>query len=108
LGETNTKKLKLVGEDVNLEVITYWNDASKKAYVDVSGLPKAPEGKCYQLWADVHGEMLSVGVLAKADDASSFSEVAHYAEAESLNITLEDLPGSDHATVSALVTSTPV
>ncbi|NND95161.1 MAG: anti-sigma factor [Flavobacteriales bacterium] len=107
INDAETKKIKLADEEENdLRLIAYWNDSSEKAVLDISNMPNPPQGKCYQLWADVHGEMLSVAVISKP--SSDFQEVRFYEEAESLNITLEDAPGSDHATVTALVTSAAV
>ncbi|NND95069.1 MAG: anti-sigma factor [Flavobacteriales bacterium] len=106
--DPQTSKVVLTESEVydDLQLVAYWNEDAEKAILDVSAMPKAPEGKCFQLWADVHGEMISVAVISS--ESSDFQEGAFHADAESLNITLEDFPGSDHATVTALVTNAEV
>jgi anti-sigma-K factor RskA len=67
----------------------------------VNELPELPEGQCYQMWADVDGEMLSLGVLPA--DTTGLIAWNFLADAESLNVTIEPEGGSDHPDVSKLV-----
>lgn len=97
-----TQKVRLF-KDGNepLQVAAFWNKEEKVAKVLPVNLPQLPENKCYQLWADVHGEMLSVGVL----EAGKLQDLTYYDDAVSLNITVEPAGGNDHATVATLQTS---
>ncbi|MAD96071.1 MAG: hypothetical protein CMB99_01975 [Flavobacteriaceae bacterium] len=82
-------------------VLSYVNHAEKSVLVHVHKLPKI-DGKDYQMWADVDGEMIDMGVL----DASKELLTMNYIEnAESINITIEEEGGSDHPDVSNLIGS---
>ncbi len=95
------------GQAEALQVLAFWNAEQQLVRIDANGLSSAPEGMCYQLWADVAGEMLSVGVLK--DQAFLLNDAyAFYPGATSLNITLEPDGGSLHATVSRLVVSADI
>ncbi|WP_306641146.1 anti-sigma factor [Sanyastnella coralliicola] len=102
--DPNTQKLILSGlaKAPELKVVAYWNDSDQRAFLQPENLPALDNGQCFQMWADVEGEMVSVGVLAQSDAPV---EVGFLANAESLNITIEKAGGSDHATVENLVAS---
>ncbi len=101
----DTRPVLLQGTELapNAEVVVYWNEAVKSAYVRSLQLPEPPPGKQYQLWADVDGEMINAGLLPKLD--KNMYAVGYIDQAESLNITLEPEGGSEHPTVSNLVLS---
>ncbi|NBC08990.1 MAG: hypothetical protein GVY26_17500 [Bacteroidetes bacterium] len=80
--------------------IAYYNAESQKAYINTSNLPAPPKGKTYQLWADVEGEMISMGVIEQQPEPQPVQYVDH---AESLNITLEPEGGSEEPTVELLL-----
>ncbi|WP_298516324.1 anti-sigma factor [uncultured Kordia sp.] len=80
----------------------YINHEEKSAIVNVQKLPALPEDKTYQMWGDVDGEMINMGVIDKSKDVVILQYID---EATSLNITIEPAGGSDHATVSQLVTN---
>ncbi|MFT5980774.1 MAG: anti-sigma-K factor RskA [Flavobacteriales bacterium] len=100
----NTQKVILKGKVATEELVVqaFWNNQQEKALLHASNLPDLPQDKCYQLWADVDGEMVSVAVLAESDVPVE----AHFlGNASSLNITIEPAGGNDHATVATLVAS---
>ncbi|AXG71160.1 anti-sigma-K factor rskA [Kordia sp. SMS9] len=80
----------------------YINHEDKSAIVNVQKLPTLSSDKTYQMWADVEGEMINMGVIDKSKDVVVLQYID---EAESLNITIEPAGGSDHATVTQLVTN---
>jgi anti-sigma-K factor RskA len=87
-------------------VVVFWNDEAKKAYLLVDLLPTAPQGHTYQLWADVDGKMINAGIF---DCHSKSMQVVQFVErAESLNVTLEPIGGSQHPTVELLTANGPV
>jgi anti-sigma-K factor RskA len=94
----NLKGSKILPE---AQAVVYWNPAEKKALFNGLNLPAPDKGKTYQIWADVEGEMINMGVL----DANNpnLQAVAFIENAESLNITIEPEGGSDHPTVELLV-----
>ncbi|MBC8754883.1 anti-sigma factor [Kordia sp. YSTF-M3] len=80
----------------------YINHESKSAVVNAQKLPALPADKTYQMWADVDGEMINMGIIDKSKDVVILQYID---EAASLNITIEPAGGSDHATVAQLVTN---
>lgn len=84
------------------KVVSYVNHDTKSVVVNTQRLPKLDEAYDYQMWADVEGEMISMGVLPKSEPLTAVTYIDH---AESLNITIEPAGGNDHATVENLVTN---
>ncbi len=62
-------------------------------------LPLRPN-ETYQLWADVEGEMINMGLLSSEED---LTPAIYISKAESFNITVEPAGGNDHPTVSNLI-----
>lgn len=88
------------------QATVYWNEQQQQALCHLSALPKAPHGKQYQLWADVNGAMVDMGVLKFIPD--QLQQVAFIPGAESLNITLEPIGGSKTPTVELLYANGPI
>lgn len=84
------------------KVVSYVNHQSKSVVINTERLPKLDADHDYQMWADVEGEMINMGVIAKD---KSVMTMAYIDNAESLNITIEPAGGNDHPTVSRLVTN---
>ena len=80
--------------------IAYWNPDLEQGWLDPTKLPQLPADRQYQIWADVHGEMISIGLIPKDDD--TLVTINFLDEAESINITQEVLGGVDHPTVDLL------
>ena len=94
--------LVLVGNDQlpGAKVVAYLNHRSRSAVVNTVALPDLRNTQSYQLWADVDGVMIDMGVL---DTGEELIPVKYIDRAESLNITVEPYGGSEHPTVSNLV-----
>jgi len=107
LNHTNTVPVLLEGTDQAPEsqVVIYWNETLEKSMMRVVELPSIRENQTYQLWADVHGEMLSLGTFDASTAIIDPVEMNFLAEAESLNITIEPLGGSEHPTIATLTAS---
>ena len=99
-----TQKLLLEGSGLadNLQTVAFWNNEAKVAHLNIAKLPTLPDGHCLQIWADVHGEMINLGVLP---NEVVVIKLPYKLDAESLNITIEPLGGSEHPTVSRLIAS---
>lgn len=99
-----TNKILLNGNSDNedLKLVAFWNDEEKTSLLSVERLPGLPDNQCYQLWVDVDGKMIDLGVIK---DAVNMVALDYYDNAESLNVTIEPEGGSEHPTVSRLVTS---
>jgi anti-sigma-K factor RskA len=102
--DPNTLQYALKGNDKIPDVLAtvYINHENKSAIVNAQRLPALPTDKTYQMWADVEGEMINMGVIDKSKDVVILQYIY---EAASLNITIEPAGGSDHATVAQLVTN---
>jgi len=85
--------------------LIYWNPESENIYISPANLPDLPDDKTYQLWADIEGEMVSMGIFGSEEKLIS---VPLMPAAESLNITIEPAGGSEHATVENLVVNAVV
>lgn len=84
------------------KVVSYINHSTKSVVINTERLPKLDDAHDYQMWADVEGEMINMGVIAKDQNLMAMTYIDH---AESLNITIEPAGGNDHPTVSQLVTN---
>ena len=84
------------------KVVSYVNHSTKSVVINTERLPKLDDAHDYQMWADVEGEMINMGVIAKDQNLMTMTYIDH---AESLNITIEPTGGNDHPTVSQLVTN---
>ncbi|MBT8209228.1 MAG: anti-sigma factor [Eudoraea sp.] len=80
--------------------IAYMNHTSKEVVVNPKGLPPLEADKTYQMWADVDGVMINMGLVPTDKE---WVELAYIDEAESLNITIEPAGGNDHPTVENLI-----
>ncbi len=102
LKDVNTNHVHLRGSSLSPKalIVIYWNKIDKNAYLNVVDLPEIPADKSLQLWADVAGEMVNMGVLEIGKE--ELIKVPYIPNAESLNITLEPKGGSKTPNVSQL------
>ncbi len=84
------------------KVVSYVNHTDKSVVINTQKLPKLSEDQDYQMWADVEGEMIDMGVISKDEELMAMTYIDH---AESLNITIEPAGGNDHPTVSQLISN---
>ena len=96
--------LYLQGNDISPQstMIAYINHQNRSVIVNTLGLQPLDADKSYQLWADVDGEMINMGLLPQAEE---YIPVRYIDKAESLNITIEPAGGSDHPTVDNLISN---
>lgn len=52
-----------------LKAVAYVNPVKKLSYINVSKLPNLPENQCYQMWAEVNGQMLNLGIIEEASNS---------------------------------------
>ncbi|BAO74572.1 anti-sigma factor domain-containing protein [Winogradskyella sp. PG-2] len=84
------------------KVVSYVNHQSKSVIINTERLPELDADHDYQMWADVDGEMIDMGVISKD---KTIMTMAYIDAAESLNITIEPAGGNDQPTVARLVTN---
>jgi hypothetical protein len=86
----------------------YWNKEKQTVYVDASGLPEAPEGMVYQVWALKLNPLTptSIGLIENLETKNNAKiyELANTSEAEAFGITLEPSGGSKTPTLERLYT----
>ena len=104
LSHPDTEQYVLKGNDLlpDSKVVSYVNHSTKSVIINAEKLPELDADHDYQMWADVEGEMINMGVISKTDNLMAMNYIDH---AESLNITIEPAGGNDHPTVSRLVTN---
>ncbi|MFI8379406.1 anti-sigma factor domain-containing protein [Leeuwenhoekiella sp. NPDC079379] len=104
LKSPETEQYILKGNELapDAKVISYVNHKEKSIIVNAKDLPKLDENHDYQMWADVEGVMIDMGVIAKESELLAMNYID---KAASLNITIEPAGGNDHPTVSRLVTN---
>ncbi|MEO1030605.1 MAG: anti-sigma factor [Bacteroidota bacterium] len=100
----DTEQYVLKGNDLlpEAKVVSYVNHKTKTVVINTERLPQLDDAHDYQMWADVEGEMINMGVIAKDKTLMTMAYIDH---AESLNITIEPAGGNDHPTVEQLVTN---
>lgn len=86
----------------NAKIVSYVNHNDKSVIINTQQLPKLDDDHDYQMWADVDGIMINMGVIPKDKQLMSMTYIEH---AESLNITIEPSGGNDHPTVERLISN---
>ena len=82
--------------------VAYVNHKNKSVWINPQALPKLAEEETYQMWADVDGEMISMGLLPTDKELIALTYID---KAASLNITIEPKGGNDHPTVERLISN---
>lgn len=104
LNSPDTKQYILKGNNLSpdAKVLSYVNHNQKSVVINTENLPELDDKHDYQMWADVEGEMINMGLIDKSQPLLAMNYIEH---AESLNITIEPVGGNDHPTVSRLITN---
>lgn len=91
------------GVSKDTHAVVYWNSNTQESYIKLIKMPALPDGKQFQLWADVNGTMINAGLLE--ENSHHLQTIQYIPMAASLNITMEPLGGSEHPSVLLLVAS---
>ncbi len=104
LNNPQTKKYLVNGNKKarDLKAIAYVNPVKKLSYINVRNLPQLPENQCYQMWAEVNGEMVNLGVLKNFEDKDQLLALP-YGEKAMSYITIEPEGGNTSPTVKNIV-----
>lgn len=104
INNPNVVPLVLVGnaKSPSSRATAYVNHQTKEVILNTKGLRTLDEEHTYQMWADVAGEMVNMGVLSNNKD---YVLLRYIEDAESLNITIEPVGGNDHPTVENLISN---
>ncbi len=104
LNNPQTKKFAVNGNKKakELKAVAYINPVKKLSYINVSKLPNLPENQCFQMWAEVNGEMINLGIIKEAHDKNKMLALP-YAENAVGYITIEQKGGNASPTVENIV-----
>lgn len=104
INNPRVEKLIMRGNSLspNSVAVAYLNEEDKKVILNCSGLAELDENLTYQMWADVDGEMINMGVIPRDQEMIAMTFIE---DAESFNITIEPAGGNDHPTVERLITN---
>ena len=96
--------LYLTGNQISPQsrATAYIHHGKRTVIVNGKGLQPLDQEHTYQMWADVDGEMINMGLVPSDQD---FILLRYIDKAESLNITIEPSGGSDHPTVEKLISN---
>lgn len=99
LNNPETEKYIIKGNEraKDLKTVAYINAKEKTSMIDVVSLPELPEEQCYQIWAELQGKMVNLGVLDKAD--RKLRNIPYMEDALALSITIEPKGGNSIASV---------
>lgn len=94
LNNPETEKYIIKGNEraKDLKTVAYINSKEKTSMIDVVSLPELPEEQCYQIWAELQGKMVSLGILDKAD--RKLRNIPYMEDALALSITIEQKGGN--------------
>ena len=81
----------------DLRTVAYINPREKTSMIDVVSLPELPEEQCYQIWAELQGKMVSLGILTEED--RQLRAIPYTEDALALNITVEPKGGNTIASL---------
>lgn len=104
LNNPSTRKFMVNGNKKarELKAVAYINPVKKLSYINVRNLPNLPEDQCYQMWAEVNGEMVNLGVIKEISDKEKLLALP-YAENAVSYITIEPKGGNNTPTVQNIV-----
>ena len=104
INNTNVVPLLLMGNEKSpsSKATAYVNHQTKEVILNAKGLRVLDKDHTYQMWADVEGEMINMGLVKTDEDYIFLRYIDH---AESLNITIEPAGGNDHPTVENLISN---
>ena len=80
-----------------LKTVAYINPKDKTSMIDVVSLPQLPEEQCFQIWAELQGKMVSLGILTETD--RQLRALPYPEDALALNITVEPKGGNTIASL---------
>lgn len=104
LSNPDAEQYILTGNELSpsAKIVSFVNHENKSVVINTKKLPQLDADHDYQMWADVDGEMIDMGVIPKNKELIAMTYIN---DAESLNITIEPAGGNDHPTVERLISN---
>ena len=99
LNNPETQKYIIKGNNraKNLKTVAYINPKDKTSMIDVVSLPELPQEQCFQIWAELNGKMVNLGILDETD--RQLKSIPYTENALGLNITIEPKGGNTNASL---------
>lgn len=90
LSDPDAQKYALTGNEraKNLKTVAYINAVDKTSMIDIITLPQLPEEQYYQMWAELQGRMVNLGILDDTD-LTKLKQIPYMEDASALSITIE-------------------
>ena len=104
LNNPQTKKFNVNGnrKAKELKAVAYINPVKKLSYINVSKLPNLPENQCYQMWTEVNGKMVNLGIIKESKNQDELFALPYDKQAVSY-ITIEPEGGNNVPTIENIV-----
>ena len=104
LNNPNTRKYYMKGNEraKELKAVAYVNPVKKLSYINVQNLPQLPEDQCYQMWAEVNGELVNMGIIRQMGENDKLWALP-YADHAMGYITIEPKGGNSTPTTENIV-----
>lgn len=105
LNNPNTRKFTVKGNQKarDLKAVTYINPVKKLSYINVSNLPQLPANQCYQMWAEVNGQLVNLGVIKQFENKEKLLALPYSDNNAVGYITIEPEGGNESPTVQNIV-----
>ena len=104
LNNPQTRRFNVKGNNraKELKAVAYINPVKKLSYINVKKLPNLPEDQSFQMWAQVNGEMINLGIIDQAAGREKLLALPYGDKAISY-ITIEPKGGNNTPTVENIV-----
>jgi anti-sigma-K factor RskA len=104
LKDVTTRHVALKGSNIAPQslAVVYWNPDHNKGYLNIVNLPPCPSGHEYQMWADVNGKHVDMGMLKVDENGAVLHNIPYIEGSRGFVITLEKAGGSKHPTVEKM------
>ncbi len=104
LNNPRTKKYSVKGnlKAKELKAVAYINPVKKLSYINVRNIPNLPENQCLQMWAEVDGKMINIGIINDINDKNKLMALP-YGENAVGYITIEPKGGNKSPTIENIV-----
>lgn len=108
LNNPQTKRFNVKGNKKakELKAVAYINPVKKLSYINVRKLPNLPEDQCFQMWAEVNGELINLGIIEKVVGQEKLMALP-YGENAIGYITIEPKGGNVSPSIENIVANIP-
>jgi len=104
LNSPQTRRFNVKGNNnaKDLKAVAYINPVKKLSFINVKNLPNLPNDQSFQMWADVNGKMINLGIIDRSAGKDKLLALP-YADNAVSYITIEPKGGNSTPTVENIV-----